>query len=260
MKSTLFVKFFSLIFLLLNMSLLASVAQRHVTVIVPSFNNKDYYQHNLDSVFSQTYDNFHVIYINDCSTDGTGELVERYLDENNVRHRVHLMHNKCNRGAMANLYRAIHMCHDTDLVVILDGDDAFLHENVLASIERIHREHNCWVSYAQFLNLPENKAVEAGLSVMGYAAPTPIEVIKNKSYRQHPWSWSGLRSFDAWLFKQIRLEDLLDRRPGHEGEFFSVCYDNACFSPCLKWPVKKWSLLPIRCYIAMLIRRSMILK
>lgn len=231
--------------LLLFLILSTDAASRHITVLIASFNNKDYYRHNLDSVFRQTYDNFHVIYTDDCSTDGMGELVDRYVAQNNLSHRIKVIHNNYNCGAMANHYRAVHMCQDEDLIVILDGDDAFYHDNVLATIERLHREKNCWVSYAQFKNLPEHKARECGLPVMGYARPTPIEMIRNKTYRRNGnWLWSGLRSFDAWLFKQIRLEDLLDNRPSREGKFFSVCCDNAYFFPMLEMAGERALFIP----------------
>ncbi|MCL5874933.1 MAG: glycosyltransferase [Candidatus Dependentiae bacterium] len=220
-----------------------AMQQRHITVIIPSFNNQNYYRHNLDSVFSQTYRNVSVIYINDCSTDNTGTLVDQYVSDNHLQHCMKVIHNPYNRGATANIYGAVHMCNDTDLIVLLDGDDAFLHTRALETIERIHRERGCWVSYAQFKNLPEHKAKECGLPVMGYAQPTPAEVIKNKSYRNYPWSWSGIRSFDAWIFKQIRLTDVLDTRPGHEGKFFEVCYDNAFLFPMMEMSGERFTFI-----------------
>src|SRR3989304_2120498 len=53
--------------------------EKHFVVIVPSYNNKDWYQKNLDSIFMQKYTNYHVVYIDDVSTDGTGDLVEKYV-------------------------------------------------------------------------------------------------------------------------------------------------------------------------------------
>lgn len=234
--------FRSVIFLCISM-VSHAMQQRHITVIIPSFNNQNYYRHNLDSVFSQTYRNISVIYINDCSTDNTGVLVDRYVLDNNVQHCMKVIHNSYNRGATANIYGAVHTCADTDLIVLLDGDDAFLHIHALETIERIHRERGCWVSYAQFKNLPEHKARECGLPVMGYAAPTPMNVIKNKSYRNYPWVWSGTRSFDAWIFKQIRLTDLLDTRPGQEGKFFGVCYDNAFLFPLMEMSGERFAFI-----------------
>ena len=45
-------------------------------IVIPSYNNAQWYKRNLDSVFAQTYKNFSVIYLDDCSPDGTGQLVK----------------------------------------------------------------------------------------------------------------------------------------------------------------------------------------
>ena len=48
--------------------------QISLCVWVPSFNNAQnrLYLRNLDSIFQQEYQNYHVVYVNDASTDGTG--------------------------------------------------------------------------------------------------------------------------------------------------------------------------------------------
>ena len=46
--------------------------------IVPSYNNKDWYKRNIDSMISQKNTNWHMIYIDDCSDDGTFDLVKEY--------------------------------------------------------------------------------------------------------------------------------------------------------------------------------------
>ena len=50
-------------------------------VFVPSYNNAQsrLYLRNLDSIFQQNYKNYHVVYVNDASTDGTGEYVQAYM-------------------------------------------------------------------------------------------------------------------------------------------------------------------------------------
>ena len=47
--------------------------------IVPSYNNKDWYKRNIDSMIYQKNTNWHMIYIDDCSDDGTFDLVKEYL-------------------------------------------------------------------------------------------------------------------------------------------------------------------------------------
>ena len=57
----------------------------------------------------QDYNNYRVIYIDDCSPDKTGEYVQNYLKEKNIPEKnIQLIINKENKKAMYNLYTAIH--------------------------------------------------------------------------------------------------------------------------------------------------------
>jgi glycosyltransferase involved in cell wall biosynthesis len=58
-----------------------------------------------------------VIYIDDCSTDATAELVSKYIDNVGQWHRSELIINTTKCGARENLYHAIHSCSDGDIIV-----------------------------------------------------------------------------------------------------------------------------------------------
>ena len=66
---------------------------KNIAIIIPSYNNCQWYQRNLSSVIAQDYQNFRVIYIDDCSSDGTGELVEQFIAEHNSGNLTHLIRN-----------------------------------------------------------------------------------------------------------------------------------------------------------------------
>ena len=51
-----------------------------ISVIVPMYNAEKYIAQCLDSVLSQTFKNFELIIVDDCSTDRSVELVERIID------------------------------------------------------------------------------------------------------------------------------------------------------------------------------------
>ncbi len=92
-------------------------------IIVPSYNNAKYVEKNLRSIFSQNYDNFRVIYIDDHSRDETLSMAKDLLNELDQKKTSSLIHNPLNVGACANIYNGVHSCHDHEIAVIVDGDD-----------------------------------------------------------------------------------------------------------------------------------------
>ena len=55
--------------------------------MVPSYNNVDKQRHilNINSIIMQEYSNYHIVFIDDASTDGTGTQVEAYLKGNQTK-------------------------------------------------------------------------------------------------------------------------------------------------------------------------------
>lgn len=205
-----------------------SLRMNHIVIIIPSYNNALYYKANLDSVFMQDYSNYSVIYIDDCSTDGTGDLVQAYIDEHGLHDKIIFIRNPENVKALANMYRAVHMCADQDIIVELDGDDAFAHKHVLSKINTVFSTQEVWLTYSQFINLwPDGKKSR------GSAKPTPQEWVESREYRTK-WIWSGTRAFYAWLYKQIKIEDLMLPTGPHAGKFFPVAKDGAVIYPMLE--------------------------
>src|SRR5690348_14207187 len=89
----------------------------HFVIVIPSYNNKRWYEKNLDSVFMQTYHNYDVVYIDDCSADGTADLVKDYIKKHGAQQTVLLVSNEKRNGALANIYNAVHSCKDDDVIV-----------------------------------------------------------------------------------------------------------------------------------------------
>jgi glycosyl transferase family 2 len=200
---------------------------KHIVVVAASYNNKDWYQHekgwpgHLDTIFGQNYRNYHVVYIDDCSIDGTGNLVEHYTKEHNLEDRVTLIKNRTRYGAMENQYRAIHTCKDNDLVVILDGDDAFAHNQVFSYLNHTYTDGSTWLTYGQFIEYPSATA--------GFCCPMPSQIIHANAFREFPHIPSHLRTFYAGLFKQINHKDLM-----HEGSFLAMNADEAAMFPMIE--------------------------
>src|SRR5580700_3348825 len=81
---------------------------KKIAVIIPSYNNRQSYERNLSSVVAQDYHDFRVIYVDDCSSDRTSELVEQFIADRNSGNLIHLIRNPVRIGALQNLYNTIH--------------------------------------------------------------------------------------------------------------------------------------------------------
>lgn len=65
-----------------------------VSVIIPVYNVRPYLCESIDSVINQTYKNLEIIIVDDGSTDGSGELCDKYQQIDN---RIRVIHQK-NKG------------------------------------------------------------------------------------------------------------------------------------------------------------------
>src|SRR5258708_24517075 len=95
----------------------------HISVIIASYNNELWYLDNLNSIAAQKYPDWHAYYINDCSSDATGSLVEKFIKDRQLEKSFTIVHNADRRGALANIYDTIHKLDPNSVVVIVDGDD-----------------------------------------------------------------------------------------------------------------------------------------
>jgi len=67
-----------------------------VSVIVPNYNHARFLRQRLDSIFNQTFQDFEVIILDDCSTDNSKEVIEEYRNRSQVSH---IVYNETNSGS-----------------------------------------------------------------------------------------------------------------------------------------------------------------
>ena len=92
-----------------------------VSIVTPSYNSSAFIIETIKSVCSQTYRNWEMIIVDDCSTDNTVEVIENYIKENN-ENRVRVLINQKNSGAAVSRNRAIKEAKGK-WIAFLDSDD-----------------------------------------------------------------------------------------------------------------------------------------
>lgn len=195
--------------------------EKPFVIIIPSYNNKDWYEINLSSALKQEYSNYRVIYIADAPSDDTTDLVEQFINNHDTYRRVTLIKNSNRSGALANLFKAIHSCEPHEIIITLDGDDWLYTYQVLDYLNSIYQDPNVWMTYGQFKQYPSD--------YIGWCKQIDESVITKNSYRDELWVSSHLRSFYAWLFQLIDTKDLQK-----DGEFYPMAWDLAIMFPMLE--------------------------
>lgn len=92
-----------------------------ISIIMAAYNAEKTIEQAINSVLSQTYTNFELLVVNDCSTDRTAELVKSIAAKDS---RVRLISNVKNSGVS---YTRKHGLEEAkgDWIAILDSDDAW---------------------------------------------------------------------------------------------------------------------------------------
>jgi glycosyltransferase involved in cell wall biosynthesis len=197
-------------------------------ISICSFNNALWVKKNLDSIRKQLYSNYRIIYVDDASTDGTADLVEAYIKKYKLQDRVTLLRSTSRMRKLYHLYRTFHTCEDHEIIVQVDGDDTLADPHVLSLLNDIFLNNDVWLSYG-------SHRAKSGYKSGGRALTK--EEITNALFRKppKPLSIGHLKAFKAWLFKAIKLEDLLVKNiPGWQGQFYPVANDTATVCPMLE--------------------------
>lgn len=97
-----------------------------VSIIMPAYNAEKTLTHAVTSVLEQTYGNFELLIIDDCSTDGTVALAEGFCRQDS---RVKLLQNEANSGASCTRHHGVSQARGQWLA-FLDSDDAWAAEKL----------------------------------------------------------------------------------------------------------------------------------
>ena len=97
-----------------------------VSIITPSYNTAGFIAETIRSVQSQTYPNWEMIIVDDCSSDNTDEVVKPFLADDK---RIKYLKNERNSGAAISRNKALRMAQGK-WVAFLDSDDLWLPEKL----------------------------------------------------------------------------------------------------------------------------------
>lgn len=97
-----------------------------VSIIMPNYNCEKFIVETINSVLAQTYPNWELLIVDDCSTDKSVEIIKNYCDNDA---RIKLFINEKNSGAAASRNLALREAKGK-WIAFLDSDDLWLPEKL----------------------------------------------------------------------------------------------------------------------------------
>ena len=107
-----------------------------VDILLATYNGEKYIKEQIESILNQTYKNIQIIISDDCSQDGTREILEKYEKDERVR----VFYQEKNLGYVKNFEFLLKQV-ESDIYMLSDQDDVWKEEKVEKTIEKLEQEN-----------------------------------------------------------------------------------------------------------------------
>jgi glycosyltransferase involved in cell wall biosynthesis len=193
-------------------------SQPTVTVLMPVYNAGVHLSEAIESILGQTCDDFEFLIINDGSTDGSREIIQRYSDR-----RIRLVENDRNSGLVFTLNRGFAMAQGK-YIVRMDQDDYSLPQRLETQVLFMEKNPEVaicgsWMRYignAPPIEVPYPTDHEAICCCMLFINPMahPTVILRTESLLRLGLQYDGeaefAEDFDLWqrCSGQLRLANI----------------------------------------------------
>lgn len=165
-----------------------------VSIIMPSYNTGANIGKSIESILNQSYENWELIIVDDCSTDETDSVVRAFQDS-----RIRYYKNEKNSGAAVSRNRALREAKGK-WIAFLDSDDLWEPEKLEKQL-RFMKEHGYHFTYTDY------QIIHPDGTPSPYICTGPRKVNKWKLYC---WCWFSTITvlYDAQTVGLIQIADI----------------------------------------------------
>lgn len=195
-----------------------------VSIIMPSYNTAKFISETIGSVLAQTYPNWELLIVDDCSTDGTDAVVRPYLSDERIRY----IKNEHNSGAAVSRNRALREAKGK-WIAFLDSDDLWEPQKLEKQINFM-KKYGYAFSYTDYM-------IQLNGKWLPYIYTGPREVNRRKMYNYCYFSTITVM-YDQEAIGLIQIEDL--RKNNDYAMWLQIIKKSNCyrFPECLSYYIK----------------------
>ncbi len=183
-----------------------------VSVIMPIFNSEKFISQSIESVLAQTFTEWELIIVDDCSTDGSLEIAKNYAGK---RDKITILQNEKNSGAAYSRNYGIANAKGR-FICFLDADDIMAYNKIQNQVEYMLK-NNLAFTYTNYSRIDENGAV-----------------IKDKMKLMPKCDYKGAICQMPMLLSTVMLDTAVLPKEEIKMPIIATSEDRACFSHLLK--------------------------
>ena len=192
--------------------------QRHFVILILGKNQENFSERQLQSIFDQSYQKYHITFIDDGSKDLISEKVRSFCVDKKKEEKLTLIHADSLKEEMGLLYETIHQLDPNDIVIYLTGGDWFLHENVLEHLNCAYANPEVKLTYSRTVKHPDYEKISGKVYSDAFLKEKKWRILETLPH-------DTFVTFPAFYFQKIRLQDFLfEGRFVDEQAFFAFLY------------------------------------
>lgn len=186
-----------------------------VSIIMPSYNCGEFVEETVRSVQAQTYQNWEILFVDDCSTDDT---IIKLSQMQSKDPRIRLIQNKVNSGPAVSRNKALREARGR-WIAFLDSDDQWAPAKLEKQL-RFMEENGCKFSYTCYEEMDED-GVLTGVRVGG-----PSRITKAGMFA---FCWPGCLTvmYDAASLGLLQISDI--RKNNDYAMWLKLCRKADCY-------------------------------
>ena len=116
-----------------------------ISVVMPCYNSGEFIQEAIESILNQTYCKLELIIVDDCSTDNSTSIIDRFSAQDP---RIISVYKEINEGAAVSRNVALDLAQG-DYIAFLDSDDVWNVDKLETQLKYM-LEHDCGFVYSYY--------------------------------------------------------------------------------------------------------------
>lgn len=167
-----------------------------VSVLVPVYNHEKFIGETIQSVLSQTYKNWELLIVDDCSTDGSWEIIQEYAKKDP---RIKAFRNNENKGLIPNWKFLIDTSRG-EYIAFLEGDDLLCKENLAKKMAVFKQYSDLGMVYCNFRVVDEN----GNVLIRNFYKKLGTTTYRNRTISPEEYLYSKMTPFSTYGQIMIR--------------------------------------------------------